>query len=185
MKKVVIYGAASADIHNVYLENAYKLGEKLAKKGIACITGAGKTGMMGAINDSVLSNNGIAVGIIPKFMVSKGWIHPHLMHTFETETMHERKQLMALWADAVIALPGGVGTLEELMEIITWKQLGLYHNPILIYNINDFYTPLVEFLNSLVDKKFLCLDYPIWQVVDNDDILMDILGIIHTENTEL
>ena len=94
-------------------------------------------------------------GVIPRFMVEQGWHHTGLTRLVETDTMHERKQLMAQLADAVIALPGGCGTLEELLEIITWKQLGLYLNPIVILNIDGFFNPLIEMLEQAIDQQFM------------------------------
>ncbi|MDR1517239.1 MAG: TIGR00730 family Rossman fold protein, partial [Dysgonamonadaceae bacterium] len=142
----------------------------LAENDFSCINGAGKAGLMGALNDSVLENGGSVTGIIPRFMVDSGWCHPKLTKTIVTETMHERKQTMSRLADAVVALPGGVGTMEELLEIITWKQLGLYRNPILITNINGYYAPLFELFDKMIAENFMAAAYrDMWQVADSPE----------------
>lgn len=107
------------------------------------------------ISDATLAAGGTVTGIIPHFMVEQGWHHKGLTRLIETKDMHERKQLMADMSDGVIALPGGCGTLEELLEIITWKQLGLYLKPIVILNINHFYDPLLEMLQQAIDQHFM------------------------------
>ena len=116
-----------------------KLGHLLANRHIRLINGAGNIGLMRSVADAVLQNGGEVTGVIPHFMVDQGWHHTGLTELIEVESMHERKRLMAEKSDAVIALPGGCGTLEELLEIITWKQLGLYLNPIVILNTNGFF----------------------------------------------
>ena len=128
------YSASSTKIDEVYFNAARQLGQLLAKRRIRLINGAGSIGLMRSVADAVLENGGGVTGVIPKFMVEQGWHHTGLSKLVEVESMHERKQLMADLSDAVIALPGGCGTLEELLEIITWKQLGLYLNPIVILN---------------------------------------------------
>lgn len=109
-------------------------------------------------------------------MVDSGWCHPQLTEVIITDTMHERKRLMAKQSDAAIALPGGLGTLEELAEIITWKQLGLYNNPIIILNINGYYDFLLEMFDKMISEKFLGEQYrDMWQVVSSPEEVMDCL----------
>lgn len=175
-KRVVVYCASSAHIEEVYFDAARQLGKILAQNNITCITGGGKQGLMGAVNDSVLENGGIVKGIIPQFMVDSGWCHPQLSERVVTESMHERKFLMAKHADAAFALPGGFGTLEELAEILTWKQLGLYKNPIVILNINGYYDPLLAMFDKMISEKFLHHNYcNMWQVVDSPDKAIEYL----------
>lgn len=163
---VVVYCASSAHIEDTYFDAAKQLGKLLADNKITCITGAGRQGLMGALNDSVLENNGKVKGIIPQFMIDSGWCHHQLSELLVTESMHERKFLMAQHSDAAIALPGGLGTLEELAEILTWKQLGLYDKPIIILNIRGYYNPLLEMFEKMIDEKFLHQSYrKMWQVV--------------------
>lgn len=164
-REVVVYCASSAKIGSVYFDAASELGVLLAKNDISCINGAGREGLMGALNDAVLKNGGKVKGIIPQFMVDAGWGHDRLTETIVTATIHERKAAMAKAADAVIALPGGIGTLEELAEIITWKQLGLYLKPVIILNINNYYDPLLSFLEKMIDENFMKDIYrELWQV---------------------
>ena len=134
INSVCVYSASSSKIDKVYFEAAGRLGKLLAERRIRLVNGAGSIGLMRSVADAVLENGGEVTGVIPRFMVEQGWHHTGLTRLVEVESMHERKQLMADLSDAVIALPGGCGTLEELLEVITWKQLGLYLNPIVILN---------------------------------------------------
>ncbi len=162
----VVYSASSDAIDKVYVEAAAKLGELMAKSNITCINGGGNLGLMGAVIDSVLLHGGKVKGVIPKFMVDSGWCHPKLTEQIVTKTMHERKQKMAELSNAAIALPGGVGTLEELLEIITWKQLGLYKHPIIILNTNNYYGALLEMFDNMIEQNFMHKRYrDMWRVV--------------------
>ena len=165
IKNVCVYSASSTKIAPVYFAAAEELGRLLALQGINLINGAGSIGLMAATSDAALANGGTVTGVIPRFMVEQGWHHPSLTRLIETETMHERKELMAKMADAVIALPGGCGTMEELLEIITWKQLGLYLNPIIILNVDGYYDPLLDMLHKAVDEHFMRPQHTgIWRV---------------------
>ena len=165
IKNVCVYSASSTQIAPAYFEAATQLGRLLAIKGINLINGAGSIGLMAATSNAALAHGGTVTGVIPRFMVEQGWHHTGLTRLIETDTMHERKQLMAEMSDGVIALPGGCGTLEELMEIITWKQLGLYLKPIIILNIDGFYNPLLEMLHRAIDEHFMRSEHGgIWQV---------------------
>lgn len=176
-KTVVVYCASSAAIDKNYLNVASRLGELFADNKIVCVNGAGKEGLMGALNDAVLENGGQVKGVIPRFMVESGWVHPFLTDTLVTETIHERKALMAELADAVITLPGGVGTLEELAEIITWKQLGLFHKPIVILNFNNYYDHLLAFFETMITEKFLKEEYrELWRVVYTPQEALDVIN---------
>ena len=155
IKNVCVYSASSTKIAPVYFAAAEELGRLLALRGINLVNGAGSIGLMAATSNAVLANGGTVTGVIPRFMVEQGWHHTGLTRLVETDTMHERKQLMAQLSDAVIALPGGCGTLEELLEIITWKQLGLYVNPIVILNIDGFFNPLISMLEQAIDQQFM------------------------------
>jgi uncharacterized protein (TIGR00730 family) len=155
IKNVCVYSAYSTKIAPVYFAAAEELGRLLALRGINLVNGAGSIGLMAATSNAVLANGGTVTGVIPRFMVEQGWHHTGLTRLVETDTMHERKQLMAQLADAVIALPGGCGTLEELLEIITWKQLGLYLNPIVILNVEGFFNPLISMLEQAIDQQFM------------------------------
>ena len=165
IRNVCVYSASSTKIAPVYFAVAEELGRLLASRGINLINGAGSIGLMGATSNAALAAGGSVTGVIPRFMVEQNWHHSGLTQLVETETMHERKQLMAELSDGVIALPGGCGTMEELLEIITWKQLGLYLKPIIILNIEGFYNPLLEMLQHAIDERFMRPEHGnIWQV---------------------
>lgn len=165
IKNVCVYSASSTKIASIYFEIAEELGHLLARKGINLINGAGSSGLMGTISNAALQAGGTVTGVIPRFMVEQGWHHQGLTHLVETETMHERKQLMAEMSDGVIALPGGCGTLEELLEIITWKQLGIYLKPIVILNVNGYFDPLLDMLQKAIEENFMREEHrAIWQV---------------------
>lgn len=165
IKNICVYCASSPQIAPVYFKAAERLGYLLAEKGINLIDGAGKVGLMGCLNNTVLAAGGTVTGVIPRFMVERGWHHSGLTQLVETETMHERKSLMARMSDAVIALPGGCGTMEELLEVITWKQLGLYLKPIVVLNIQGFYNPLIEMLEKAIGQQFMRHEHEsLWQV---------------------
>lgn len=175
--KVVIYCASSPDIAQAYFEAAKELGALLAENKITSITGAGRQGLMGAVNESVLKNGGRVTGIIPQFMVDNGWYHPELTELIVTDNMHERKQAMVQRSDAAIALPGGLGTLEELAEILTWKQLDLYRKPIVILNVNGFYDPLIEMLEKMIRLNFMNAQYrDMWHVVQTPAEVIEVLN---------
>lgn len=176
IKSVAVYCASSSKISKVFMDAADQLGAYFAQNGITCINGAGSEGLMGALNDSVLKNEGKTIGIIPRFMVDAGWCHPNLSEVIITETIHERKFKMAEMADAIIALPGGIGTLEELAEIITWKQLGLYNGSIIIINTDGYYTPLLEFLGQMFEKKFMSTEHKdSWLSVETPEKALELL----------
>ena len=155
IKRVCIYCASSNRIDGIYSTDAAELGTLLGQRGMNVINGAGNIGLMGIVTDAVLSSGGTVTGVIPQFMVDKGLCHPNLTEQIITKTMHERKKKMSDMSDAAIALPGGYGTMEELLEIITWRQLGIHQNPIIILNTNNFYDPLIEMLHRAVDEKFI------------------------------
>lgn len=176
LKNVCVYSASSTQIDPIYFQAADTLGRLLAQKGINLINGAGCLGLMSRISDAALATGGTVTGIIPRFMVEQNWHHKGLTHLIETETMHERKRMMADLSDGIIALPGGCGTMEELLEIITWKQLGLYLKPIVILNTNGFYNPLLEMLERAIDQHFMRRQHgSIWQVAQTPDEAIQLL----------
>jgi uncharacterized protein (TIGR00730 family) len=176
IKNVCVYSASSTKIAPVYFAVAEELGQLLALHGINLINGAGSIGLMAATSNACLAAGGTVTGVIPRFMVEQGWQHKSLTQLIETETMHERKQIMAEMSDGVIALPGGCGTMEELLEIITWKQLGIYLNPIIILNIDGFYNPLLEMLQRAIDGNFMRPEHQnIWQVATSAQQAIELL----------
>ena len=176
INSVCVYSASSTKIDEVYFNAARQLGQLLAKRHIRLINGAGSLGLMRSVADAVLENGGKVTGVIPKFMVEQGWHHTGLSKLVEVESMHERKQLMADLSDAVIALPGGCGTLEELLEIITWKQLGLYLNPIVILNTNGFFDPLLDMFTRAIDENFMRRQHgEIWHVATTPEEAVELI----------
>ena len=173
---VCVYSASSTKINPVYFKAAEELGSLLAEHHIRLINGAGSIGLMCAVADAVLKNGGEVTGVIPRFMVEQNWHHTGLTELIEVESMHERKQKMANLSDGIVALPGGCGTLEELLEIITWKQLGLYLNPIVILNVNGFFDPLLEMLGKAIDENFMRQqDGDIWKVAQTPEEALRLL----------
>ncbi|MBR6749755.1 MAG: TIGR00730 family Rossman fold protein [Bacteroidaceae bacterium] len=154
-EQVTIYCASSPMVDSCFFEATDRLAQLLALRGTTIVYGAGKQGLMGCVADGVLSRGGKAIGVIPRFMVERDWCHNNLTQLVVTENMHERKESMAQMGKAAIALPGGCGTLEELLEIITWKQLGLYTHPIIILNTANYYTPLLQMLQNAIDNHFM------------------------------
>ena len=173
---VCVYSASSTKISSVYFEAAEKLGSLLAKQHIRLINGAGSIGLMRSVADAVLENGGEVTGVIPHFMVEQNWHHTGLTELIEVTSMHERKQKMANLSDGIIALPGGCGTLEELLEILTWKQLGLYLNPIIILNVNGFFDPLLEMLERAIEENFMRRQHgDIWKVARTPEEAVELL----------
>ena len=152
---ICVFCASSANIDSRYLDAARELGGLLAREGWRCVNGGGAVGLMGALTDGALDAGGEVTGVIPKFMVDNGWCYDRLDDVSITADMHQRKQMMSEMADAVIALPGGVGTLEELLETLTWRQLGLVKVPVIILNTMGYYDPLLEMLGHAIDEGFM------------------------------
>jgi hypothetical protein len=146
------------------------VGETIARAGHAIVYGGGSQGLMGALADGALAQGGEVIGILPKFMADLEWGHPGLTHLDLVEDMRERKHKLLTGSDAVVALPGGCGTLEELFEAITLKRLGLYFNPILLLNTRGFYAPLQAFLQQVIEEKFLNPGHAaMWSLVDSPE----------------
>lgn len=154
MKSVAIYCASSDQIHPDYFKDARTLATLLVEAGFGIVNGGGRMGLMGEVNSAALEAGGTAIGVIPRFMDEAGRAHPALSRKIVTEDMHSRKSTMASMASAVIALPGGVGTFEELTEIMTWQKLGLFHGPVIILNTRGYYDPLVALLQRSVEEGF-------------------------------
>ena len=182
-KTIVVYGASSADAEQVFVDAAYRLGGLIAKAGKRLVSGAGSTGLMAAVENGALDAGGTAIGIIPQFMVDNGWLHKGLTETIITPSMHERKKRMAQMADAVIALPGGTGTFEELFEIITWKMLGLFVKPIIILNTDHYYDPLLEMLERTAERRFMNPVFKrLWMVASTPDEAISLLDTLSDWN---
>ena len=156
---LTIYCASSATLAPIYTEAAAELARAAVLAGADIVTGGGYTGLMGAVADAALAAGGKVTGIIPRFMEERGWHHRGLSELRIVEGMHPRKELMASLATAAIALPGGVGTFEELMEIITWRQLGLFKGNVVIYNVNGYYDALLAMFDRAIAEGFMRPDH--------------------------
>ena len=164
--RVCVYAASSDHSHSDYTAAAFALGQHLARGGCSVVHGGGSRGSMGAVADGALQAGGEVIGILPRFMADLEWGHTGLTRLELVEDMRERKHRLLTGSDAVVALPGGCGTLEELFEAITLKRLGLYFNPILLLDTEGFYAPLQSFLQQVIDKKFLNPEHAdMWSLV--------------------
>jgi len=155
IRRVCVFCGSSTGSDPAYVEAARALGQLFAREGIALVYGGGSVGLMGVLADSVLSAGGEAIGVIPQALWAREVGHRGLTDLRIVETMHERKAMMADLADAFIALPGGLGTLEEIFEVWTWAQLGLHQKPLGFLDVNGFYAPLMEFLDRAVRARFV------------------------------
>ena len=167
---VCVFASSSSRINNEYATVASHLGLLLSRESIDVVFGGGGIGLMGKLADSVIENGGKITGVIPSFMKDEGWDHNNVKDMILTSDMGERKKKMFEMSDAVIALPGGIGTLEELTEAITLKQLSLFDGPIIILNTLGYYNSLLEFLENMIKKQFLRLEHKgIWEIVDTPE----------------
>lgn len=154
-KRICIYCGSRNGSRPAYDQAARDMGAALARRGIGLVFGGGRVGLMGVLADAVLAGSGTVTGVIPRALVSREIAHLDLKDLRIVNSMHERKSLMAELADAFIALPGGFGTLEEMMEILTWSQLRLHAKPCGLLNVENFYDPLLKFLDHAVAEEFI------------------------------
>ncbi len=163
---VSVFCGSSQKVDPVYLHAAVELGELFAQHQINVYYGGGAVGLMGQLADTMLEKGGKITGIIPAFMLEQGWGHHGINHMV-VQDMHERKKKLAENVDALVAMPGGVGTMEELLEMITLKQLGKILSPIVIININAFFDPLLEFFEQMIEQRFMReIHRNIWTVIN-------------------
>lgn len=155
MKRICVFCGASTGNNPAYETAAYAMGKALAENGIDLVYGGGNKGLMGMVANATIDNGGRAFGVIPKALVDKEEAHTRLSEQFVVNTMHERKMMMATLSDGFIAMPGGFGTLEEFIEIITWAKLGFHKKPCALLNINNFYDGLLTYFDQLMDEGFV------------------------------
>jgi uncharacterized protein (TIGR00730 family) len=176
-RAVCVYCASSQTSHPEYREAAFRLGVVLAGQELDVVYGGGARGSMGALADGALSKGGRVIGILPKFMADLEWGHPGLTELELVEDMRVRKHMMLARSQAAIALPGGCGTLEELLEAITLKRLGLYLNPIVLVNTRGFFDPLLELLARAIEERFMDERHArMWEVVAQPEEVPDALS---------
>lgn len=168
LKGITIYCGSSAGSDPSFIKAAEDVGRAIAQRGLPLIYGGGFMGMMGAASRAARTAGGATVAVIPQFMVERGWNDPDTTETVVTPDMHSRKELLAGHAIGAIALPGGIGTFEELTELITWRQLGLYHGNIVILNTNGYYDHLLAMLDHAMQAGFMPSDHKaLWFVTDD------------------
>jgi uncharacterized protein (TIGR00730 family) len=155
VRSVCVFCGSRPGARPEYLEAARSLGTQLARRGLTLVYGGANIGLMGAVADAVLAEGGRVVGVLPAVLKDKEIAHAGLTELHLVDSMHTRKAMMAERADAFIAMPGGVGTFEELFEITTWAQLGLHQKPVGLLNVADFYAPLLALMRRAVDEGFV------------------------------
>lgn len=174
VETVAVYCASSRRCAPVYHDAAQRLGTELARQGITIIYGGGGGGLMGSLADGSLAEGGRVIGVLPRFMDDLEWGHRRITEMMLVEDMHQRKRAMLERADAVVALPGGCGTLEELFEAMAWKRLGLYLGPIVIVNTGAFFDPCIELLDRCVSEGFMDHRHrSMWTVVNEPHEVID------------
>lgn len=177
MKRVCVFCGSSAGRRAEYEYAAVAMGEALVERGIELVYGGGNVGLMGVIADTVMRGGGKVVGVIPQALADREIANIGVTDLRVVDSMHTRKAMMAELSDAFIAMPGGVGTFEEFFEAVTWTQLGVHRKPCGLLNVEDFYTPLVNFIDHAVDEGFLKAVHRRAIVVSDDpDELLDALS---------
>ncbi|HEX8435749.1 TIGR00730 family Rossman fold protein [Archangium sp.] len=155
LKSVCVFCGSRNGTRPEYLAGARALGAELARRGLTLVYGGTSVGLMGAMADAALAQGGKVVGVLPKVLSDREIAHPRLTELHLVDSMHTRKAMMAERADAFIAMPGGIGTFEELFEITTWAQIGIHHKPIGLLNVADFYAPLLTLVRRAVEEGFV------------------------------
>lgn len=168
MNRICVYAGSSFGASPQYASVAAVFGQSCARRGLTIVYGGGSVGLMGMLANSALAAGGKVIGVIPRKMIAEERAHHGLTELLPVETMHERKHRMAQLADAFVALPGGIGTLEEVTEMFTWLQLGLHLKPVGVLNVLGFYDLLLEFLAHLRDERFLTAEHHAMLTVATD-----------------
>ena len=182
MARICVYSGSSFGASSEYSTVTAAFGAACARRGFGIVYGGGSVGLMGVLADSALAAGGEVIGVIPRAMIAQERAHHRLTELIPVETMHERKHRMSELADAFVALPGGIGTLEEVIEVFTWLQLGLHFKPVGLLNACGFYDPLLQFLAHMRDEQFLTSAHHSMLVVasDTDSLLDRLIATRHT-----
>ncbi len=176
MKKITVFCASSPKIRNEYKEEARSLAEKLVSDDYEIVYGGGATGLMGAVADRAIELNGKVTGVIPHFMVEVEWEHKGVSKMIHVADMAERKKLLIKDTSAVIVLPGGTGTIEELFEVLSLKKLGQFHQPIILVNTCGFFDPLIQLMGIMVKENFMRPEHDeMYHVVDKASDVIEAL----------
>ncbi|UHQ19136.1 TIGR00730 family Rossman fold protein [Lysobacter sp. KIS68-7] len=173
MRSVCVYCGSNAGARPAYAEKAAQLGDRLAREGLALVYGGGNVGLMGIVADAALAAGGEVIGVIPEQLVGWEVAHRGLTRLDIVSNMHERKARMFDLSDAFVALPGGFGTLDEMFEMLTWRQLGLGDKPCAFLDVDGFYAPLIAMMDRMVEERFLHADQrnDLWHGDDLDALL--------------
>jgi len=154
-RSVCVFCGSAPGVRASYSDAARELGVSLAQQGLTLVYGGGRLGLMGIVADAALQAGGRVVGVIPRMLIERELAHPNLTRQHVVTTMHERKTLMAEMSDAFVGLPGGMGTFDELVEIVTWAQLGLHAKPVILANVDDYFSTLYAMLDKAVVEGFV------------------------------
>jgi len=176
MKRVCVYAASRSGTRPEFLVAAHDLGAALVASGLDLVYGGSRNGLMGAVADAVLAGGGRVTGVMPSGLFSKEVVHEGLTEFLEVRDMHERKATMNRLADAFIALPGGVGTLEEVLEAVCWSQLGLHQKPVGLLSTEGYYTPLLQMLDHALLSGFVTVEHrALWLAAEDPQTLLAML----------
>ena len=159
INSVCVYCGSSSNTRASHRQAAAKFGTLLAAEGVSLVFGGGRVGLMGLAADATLNSGGRVIGVIPEFLAAREVAHTKCTELHTTVTMHERKQQMADLSDAFVILPGGLGTLDEMFEIITWRQLNLHQKPIIIANIDGYWDPLEKLMENMSSESYISRDH--------------------------
>jgi uncharacterized protein (TIGR00730 family) len=174
---VCVFCGSAPGARPSYSAAAKELGSALARAGMTLVYGGGRLGLMGIVADAVLQGGGRVIGVIPRMLIERELAHPNLTRQHVVNTMHERKTLMAELSDAFVGLPGGMGTFDELVEIVTWAQLGLHAKPVVLANIENYFAPLYAMLDHAVVEQFVTpVSRARWRNADSVTSVMQILA---------
>jgi uncharacterized protein (TIGR00730 family) len=176
-KSICVFCGSAPGSRPSYSRAAEDLGRALAGRGLTLVYGGGRLGLMGIVADAVLKAGGRAIGVIPRMLIEREVAHPGLTAQHVVTTMHERKTLMAELSDGFVGLPGGMGTFDELVEIVTWAQLGLHAKPVVLANIEDYFRPMYAMLDHAVQEGFVTpLSRSRWRNAESIERVMQVLA---------
>lgn len=178
LQSICVYCGSADGLNPSYTAAAHRMGQEIARSGIRLVYGAGKTGLMGAVADGALQAGGEVIGIVPTVLNTPQLIHAGLTRLEVVDTIHQRKARMSDLADALIALPGGYGTLEELFEQLTWAQIGLHHKPIGLLNVMGYFDPLITLVKHALSEGFIYAEHSVLLV--SADQPTDLLGALQS-----
>jgi hypothetical protein len=170
VKSICVYCGSADGLKKDYYDAAYYLGQILANQNITLVYGAGKTGLMGAVANGVLDNNGKVIGVVPKLLNEPQLIHANLTELVVLPNIHQRKARMSELADAFIALPGGFGTFDELFETLTWAQIGIHQKPIGLLNVNHYFEPLMSMVEHALNENFIYAEHKVLLIIDDEPL---------------